>query len=118
MDLQSSTCSLIGVCAQKLEAEEMAALTGTPTHTTLTLLSYIHTHTLLLRNLFSALHVSLLIMSEQLHSLLLLHHILMIFLLCLCLRVCVYKDRIMQLLLQVFSRRGATAHEVRTHNTS
>jgi hypothetical protein len=36
MDLQSSTCSLIGVCAQKLEAEEMAALTGThtPKHTT------------------------------------------------------------------------------------
>lgn len=35
MDLQSSTCSLIGVCAQKLEAEEMAALTGThtPKHT-------------------------------------------------------------------------------------
>jgi hypothetical protein len=35
MDLQSSTCSLIGVCAQKLEAEEMAALTGThtPEHT-------------------------------------------------------------------------------------
>jgi hypothetical protein len=31
MDLQSSTCSLIGVCAQKLEAEEMAALTGTHT---------------------------------------------------------------------------------------
>ena len=39
MDLQSSTCSLIGVCAQKLEAEEMAALTGITTHT------HTHTHT-------------------------------------------------------------------------
>ena len=59
MDLQSSTCSLIGVCAQKLEAEEMAALTGTSTRThALTLQSHIHAHTLRLTKLFSALDVS------------------------------------------------------------
>ena len=105
MNLQSLVCSLIGVCVQKLAAEEMPQLTGTISNKLCFILlivsnKYINIY-------FCPSTLSFFFVCHALHNFFIFKIFFLISILFFSL------DRIMQLLLQVFQTRGAIAHEVR-----